>query len=207
QRMVSDDTERVGPEGTLRVVWAARAARRWHAAMGSTTVPLGGSQTRGYCFEGPSACARISISSWTSMAPCARLGAPPSKNAAATGATSRRSPPRARRGANRGRQISRSDTAGTGQGAGAGLLAAEGLQEVGVGGADLEALEQRLGGVPRVHVGQQAAEAPHPLQVLGREQQLLAAGAGAHHVERREDAAVGQLAREVELHVPGPLEL
>ena len=52
-----------------------------------------------------------------------------------------------------------------------------------------------------------AAHRPHLRSVVLVEQQLLAAGAGAEDVDGREDALLGQLAVEVQLHVAGALEL
>ena len=51
------------------------------------------------------------------------------------------------------------------------------------------------------------AQRPDDLELLGRHEQLLLAGAGRVHVHRGEDALVGQATIELELHVSGALEL
>ena len=55
--------------------------------------------------------------------------------------------------------------------------------------------------------GERAAQAPGDLDLFGAEQLLLAAGARRVDVDRREDALVGERAREAQLHVAGALEL
>ena len=47
-----------------------------------------------------------------------------------------------------------------------------------------------------VEAAEDAAQLPHDLQLLAREEDLLAAGAGGVDVDRREDAPVGELAVE-----------
>src|SRR5215831_18094209 len=46
-----------------------------------------------------------------------------------------------------------------------------------------------------------------PLHLVLAEEELLATSPRTHEIERREDPAVGQLAGEVDLHVPRALEL
>src|SRR5207248_5830881 len=76
---------------------------------------------------------------------------------------------------------------------------------VALGGLDLvhEQLEPRttLEGV------EHPTELPHLLELDALEQELLVAGGGAVDVDRRVDAALGQLAVEPQLHVAGALEL
>src|SRR5215831_3902274 len=71
----------------------------------------------------------------------------------------------------------------------------------------LELLEQRLHRVEGLVVGHLAPEPPDLLELRFGEQQLLPPRARADEVERREDAPIGELPRQVELHVAGALEL
>jgi hypothetical protein len=57
------------------------------------------------------------------------------------------------------------------------------------------------------HLLQHLAQHPGPVQLLVGEEQLLLAGARAQEVHGGEDAPVGELAVEVDLHVPRALEL
>ena len=54
---------------------------------------------------------------------------------------------------------------------------------------------------------QHLAQHPHAVEIFLRDQQLFLAGAALLDVDRREDAAVGELAIEVDLEVAGALEL
>src|SRR6266568_5145508 len=76
---------------------------------------------------------------------------------------------------------------------------------VGLGGAHLVDHQlQRLRGLQRT---EDPAQLPGHDQLLVSEQQLLLAGRGTVHVQRREDATLGELAVQPDLHVPGGLEL
>src|SRR6266571_905483 len=76
---------------------------------------------------------------------------------------------------------------------------------VGLGGAHLiDHQLQRLRGLQRT---EDPAQLPGHDQLLVGEQQLLLAGRGTVHVQRREDATLGELAVQPDLHVPGGLEL
>src|SRR6266571_3206866 len=76
---------------------------------------------------------------------------------------------------------------------------------VGLGGAHLiDQQLQRLRGLQRT---EDPAQLPGHDQLLVSEQQLLLAGRGTVHVQRREDATLGELAVQPDLHVPGGLEL
>src|SRR6266542_679631 len=76
---------------------------------------------------------------------------------------------------------------------------------VGLGGAHLVDHQlQRLRGLQRT---EDPAQLPGHDQLLVGEQQLLLAGRGAVHVQCREDATLGELAVQPDLHVPGGLEL
>src|SRR6266536_2912020 len=77
--------------------------------------------------------------------------------------------------------------------------------DVGLGGAHLVDHQlERLGGLEGA---EHAAELPGHHQLLVAEQQLLLTGRGGVDVEGGEDAALGQLAVQPNLHVPGALEL
>src|SRR6266536_3510416 len=77
--------------------------------------------------------------------------------------------------------------------------------DVGLGGAHLVDHQlERLGGIEGA---EDAAELPGHDQFLVAEQQLLLAGRGGVDVQGGEDAALGQLAVQPHLHVPGALEL
>src|SRR6266498_106708 len=76
---------------------------------------------------------------------------------------------------------------------------------VGLGGAHLVDHQlQRLRGLQRT---EDPAQLPGHDQLLVSEQQLLLAGRGTVHVQCREDATLGELAVQPDLHVPGGLEL
>ena len=86
------------------------------------------------------------------------------------------------------------------------------IQEFAVVGSLGQALEDALGRLGRAgrilaDEGEHAAEQPDLAQRPLIEEQLLAAGAAARDVDRREDTALGELAVEVQLHVAGALEL
>ena len=71
----------------------------------------------------------------------------------------------------------------------------------------LSLLEHDLELLLQFETGQRAAQAPGDLDLFGAEQLLFAAGARRVDVDRREDALVGELTREAQLHVAGALEL
>jgi murein L,D-transpeptidase YcbB/YkuD len=81
------------------------------------------------------------------------------------------------------------------------------LQELLVGLRVGELGDEELHRLDGVQLVQELAQDPDALQHLGRQQQLLLAGAGAVDVDGREDAPVGELAVEHQLGVPGALEL
>ena len=70
-----------------------------------------------------------------------------------------------------------------------------------------ELLDERLHRLDRLQLGEAAAEQGDAGEGLGVEEALFLAGARLLDVDRRPDAAVGQLAVEDDLHVAGPLEL
>src|SRR5690606_8594205 len=71
----------------------------------------------------------------------------------------------------------------------------------------LELVENDAERVLLVEPCEGAAQLPRDLHLVGAQQHLLAAGARRVHVDRREDALVGELARQAQLHVAGALEL
>ncbi len=61
-------------------------------------------------------------------------------------------------------------------------------------------------GLERRHVGQMVAQDPHAVHIFRIIEQIVAAGGAEGHVNGREDAAVGELAVELEFQVAGALE-
>src|SRR5262249_23414942 len=86
-------------------------------------------------------------------------------------------------------------------------VSAESLQELRVRAGEAQALEQRLHRLDRLATGERAPQQLDALELVLAEQELLAPGSRPQHVERGKDAPIRQLAFEVELHVPGALEL
>src|SRR5215217_7158276 len=80
-------------------------------------------------------------------------------------------------------------------------------EELGVGLGLAHAVHDQLQGLGRVEGAEDAAQLPGDDQLLLGEQQLLLAGGGGVDVQGGEDAALGQLAVQAHLHVPGALEL
>ena len=77
-----------------------------------------------------------------------------------------------------------------------------------VGISALKALDKRrCRALGIVHAGEDAAQAKDKRTHLLVDQQVLVARARGNGVDGREDAAVGQIAIELELHVAGALEL
>src|SRR5512133_4186425 len=70
-----------------------------------------------------------------------------------------------------------------------------------------ELLQEPLHRLYRLQRRERAAEAPHLLDLLRREELLLLAGARRADVDGGEDPALRELAREHDLHVAGALEL
>src|SRR5512133_2588725 len=70
-----------------------------------------------------------------------------------------------------------------------------------------ELLQEPLHRLDRLQRRERAAQAPHLLDLLHREELLLLAGARRADVDGREDAPLGELPREHHLHVAGALEL
>ena len=60
-------------------------------------------------------------------------------------------------------------------------------------------------GFYRIHVRQVVAQYPHAVQRGLVQQQVVAAGAGCHDVDSREDTLVAEDAVQLELHVTGTL--
>src|SRR5262245_44546994 len=87
------------------------------------------------------------------------------------------------------------------------LTLPQALEELGVGARQAQPVEERFHGLGGLATGEGPAQELDALELVLAEQQLLASRARAHHVERGEHAAIGELALEVELHVAGPLEL
>src|SRR5262249_40556000 len=71
----------------------------------------------------------------------------------------------------------------------------------------LDLVVQELHGLDGVQLGQQLTENPDPVEHLPGQQELLLAGAGAGDVHGGEHATIHQASVEVDLHVPGALEL
>ena len=69
-----------------------------------------------------------------------------------------------------------------------------------------EAALHEFHGFQRGHVGQVVAQDPDAVDIFGIVEQVVAAGGAERHVDGREDAAVGELAVELELEVAGALE-
>src|SRR5262245_47830508 len=80
------------------------------------------------------------------------------------------------------------------------------LEELGVGARQTQPVEERFHGLSGLATGEGPTQELDALELVLPEQQLLASRARAHHVERAEHAAIGELALEVELHVAGALE-
>src|SRR6476646_2593510 len=80
-------------------------------------------------------------------------------------------------------------------------------EELDVAARLLQAVDEQLDALLRVERGQHPAQLPDDLELLGRHEDLLAARARRVDVDGREDAPVGELARQAQLHVPGALEL
>src|SRR6185437_6389599 len=68
-------------------------------------------------------------------------------------------------------------------------------------------VEQELDALVGPDGGEHPAHRPDHLERALLEEELLSAGAGAHDVDGREDALLGELAVEDELRVAGALEL
>ena len=69
----------------------------------------------------------------------------------------------------------------------------------------LQTVFYEVHGFYRIHVGKVLAENPHAVQCLLVLQQVVAAGAGGNDVDSREDTLVGQVAVELQLMLPVPL--
>ena len=81
-------------------------------------------------------------------------------------------------------------------------------QELLVGVGALKTLDKRCGrALGVVHAGKNATQAKDKRTHLLVNQQVLVTRTGGNGVDSREDAAVGQVAVELELHVAGALEL
>src|SRR5690606_19764119 len=80
-------------------------------------------------------------------------------------------------------------------------------QELRIGGRLLELREEQLDRLLLLEAGQEAAQLPHDLALLGPHEVLLAAGAGAVDVDSGEDPLVRQVAGQATLHVAGALAL
>ena len=80
-------------------------------------------------------------------------------------------------------------------------------EELGVGGGAPGLVDEQFHGLLGVQRAERAAQLGDGLVLIGRHQQLVAAGAGRHRVDGREDALFRQLAAEPQLHVAGALEL
>src|SRR5882762_7319056 len=89
----------------------------------------------------------------------------------------------------------------------AGTLLVHRLQELLVGLGVVHLVDEELHRFDRVQLVEELAQDPHPLEHLGRHEQLLLARSRAVDVDRREDALVRDLAVEHELRVTGALEL
>src|SRR5436190_3450563 len=87
------------------------------------------------------------------------------------------------------------------------LRTAEAHEELGVGFCLLDSVEEGLHRLDELHVGEHLPQHPDAGDLLLVEQQLFAARSRTGQVERGIDAAVGQLAHEVQLAVAGALEL
>ena len=81
------------------------------------------------------------------------------------------------------------------------------LEEVVVGLAVLQLVEQELHRVGDAHRHQDAAQHPHLAERCLVDQELFLAGARLGDVDRREGALVGELAVEDDFRVAGALEL
>src|SRR5690606_33969958 len=86
-------------------------------------------------------------------------------------------------------------------------LLVQGLEELGVLLCLGEAGQHELRPLTATEHGDHPAHRPNLAQRLLAEEELLSPGAGALDIDRRVEAALGQLAIEVELHVAGTLEL
>src|ERR1035437_8415729 len=71
----------------------------------------------------------------------------------------------------------------------------------------LEPVNEQLDALLLVEGGQHPAQLPNDLELLVGHQDLLAAGTRGVDVDRREDAALGEVTRQAQLHVAGALEL
>src|SRR5690606_2651294 len=80
-------------------------------------------------------------------------------------------------------------------------------EELDVRAGLLELLEDDAERVLLVHAGEGAAQLPRDLHLVGAQQHLLSAGRRRVDVDGREDALVGELAAEAQLHVARALEL
>ena len=81
-------------------------------------------------------------------------------------------------------------------------------QELLVGVGALEALDKRCGrALGIVHAGEDATQTKDKRAHLLVDQQVLVARTRGNRVDGRENAAIGQVAVELELHVAGTLEL
>src|SRR4051794_32162740 len=80
-------------------------------------------------------------------------------------------------------------------------------EELEVAAVLLHPVEQQLDGLLRLERAHDTAQLPDDVELLLRHEDLLTPGAGGVDVDGGEDALVGQLAREAQLHVPGALEL
>src|SRR5450432_3346236 len=86
-----------------------------------------------------------------------------------------------------------------------GLLDLE--QELSVALGVFHLVEQQLQRLLGIEGVQHPAKFPDDLQLFRRHQEFFLAGTGGVNVDRREDALVGELAVELQLHVAGALEL
>src|SRR4051812_13530979 len=71
----------------------------------------------------------------------------------------------------------------------------------------LHAVEEQLDGLLGLERTHDPAQLPDDVELLLRHEDLLTPGPGGVDVDGGEDALVGQLARQPQLHVPGALEL
>src|SRR2546425_705732 len=82
-----------------------------------------------------------------------------------------------------------------------------GAEELGVGFGFGEAAQEELHGFNGRERAQDFAEDPDAAKLVGREQELVLARAGALNVNGREDALIGETPVEIDFHVAGALEL
>ena len=67
-------------------------------------------------------------------------------------------------------------------------------------------MQHEVHGLERIHLCKQLAEYPDALGLFLREEEIVAAGAGKYHIDRREDSAVAEVAVQLKFHVASALE-